>query len=276
MNIFEIDKSKCIRCGLCIRDCAFRALKADADGYPTLPKAGVCMKCQHCFAVCPKAAVSFDGKNPADSISTKDIELPTAAAVENWLRTRRSCRFFRDEDVDKSLIDHLLKTLGNVPTGCNARSLTFTCCSTRTAMKTFKEKFIHALEKHRDGARLLPRSIAIPAIKLRRGGEDIFFRGAPAMLIVSSDETSPGVTTPQEDVTIACAHFEMLAQAHGLATCWCGFLKLVQQAVPEILEATSGIRRTTPFYAMLFGYPAVRYQRGIQRDDYARIVISDE
>lgn len=258
---------------MCVRDCAFRALKTGADGYPALPDESKCMKCQHCFAICPKGAVRFDGNAPGDAIPAANLELPTPGAVENWLRTRRSCRAFRDEDVDRALIDRMLKALANGPTGCNARSLTFTCYSTRDAMKAFKERFIHALEIHRDGAHLLPRSIAVPAIRLRRGGEDIFFRGAPAMLIVSSDETNPAVTTPQEDVTIACAHFELLAQAHGLATCWCGFLKLVQNAVPEILETTSGIRRATPFYAMLFGHGAVRYARGIRRDSYAKTTI---
>ena len=69
----------------------------------------------------------------------------------------------------------------------------------------------------------------------------------------------------------ARSHFEMLANAAGIATCWCGFLKLVQQEVPELLEQTIGLRRTAPFYAMLFGRPAVRYARGVQRDSYARI-----
>ena len=99
----------------------------------------------------------------------------------------------------------------------------------------------------------------------------MFFRGASGILIVSSDETAPGVTTPREDVTIACAQFEMLANAAGIATCWCGFLGLVQKEVPEILETTVGIRRTTPFYAMLFGRPAVHYARCVQRESYARI-----
>ena len=40
---------------------------------------------------------------------------------------------------------------------------------------------------------------------------------------------------------------------------------------PELLEQTIGLRRTAPFYAMLFGRPAVRYARGVQRDSYARI-----
>ena len=276
MRLFELDDAKCVKCALCVRDCAFRALKIGEDGRPVLPDEAKCMKCQHCFAICPKGAITFDGRSPGDSVPAAGLPLPKGEEVENWLRVRRSCRQFRDADVDRRLVERILKCLGNTPTGCNARGLTFTCYPTRESMKAFKTRFIHAIERHRDGPRLLPRSIAIPAIKMRRGGEDIFFRGAPAMLIVSADEKNPATATPQQDVIIACANFEMLAQAHGLATCWCGFLKMVQLEVPEILEQTSGLSRSTPFYAMLFGYPAVRYARGVQRDGYAKVVFDEQ
>ncbi len=270
-EMFQIDETKCVKCGACIRDCAFRALRADPNGVPQMAFPDRCMRCQHCLAVCPVGAVAFDGRHAEDCIPTKGLELPSLDAVENWMRTRRSIRRFAAEDVDSGTLERVLKALGNSPTGCNARSLTFTCFPTRASMDGFRQAFIHAIESHRDGTRLLPRWLAVPAIKLRKGGEDMFFRGASGMLIVSSDETAPGVTTPHEDVTIACAHFEMLASAAGIATCWCGFLGLVQKEVPELLEATVGIRRTTPFYAMLFGRPAVRYMRGVQRDGYAKI-----
>ena len=78
--------------------------------------------------------------------------------------------------------------------------------------------------------------------------------------------------SPREDLAAACTYFEMQANAHGLATCWCGFLQLAQREIPELLEKTSGIRRTTPFCAMLFGLPAVTYQRGVQRAEYANAV----
>ena len=273
MNLFDLDTTKCVKCGLCVRDCAFKALKTGDDGYPAMEFADRCMKCQHCFAICPRGAIAFDGKRSEDSLAVASLEQPSAAAVENWMRSRRSCRSFRDADVDRATLDRILNILGNAPTGCNARSLTFTCYPDRAAMAAFKEQFIHTIEEHRDGSKLLPRWLAIPAIKMRRGAEDMFFRGASGLLIVSSDETAAGVTTPREDVTIACAHFEMLANAHGLATCWCGFLNLIQKEVPEILEQTAGIRRSTPFYAMLFGLPAVRYARTVQREDYAKIVM---
>ena len=95
------------------------------------------------------------------------------------------------------------------------------------------------------------------------------------MLIITSYDTNPAVTTRETDVAAACVYFEMLAQAQGLATCWCGFLQLVQKEVPELLEKTTGIRRTTPFYAMLFGKSAVTYKRGVCRKADANIVWKD-
>jgi nitroreductase len=113
--------------------------------------------------------------------------------------------------------------------------------------------------------------LAVPAILMRNGKEDIFFRGASGILIVACDESMPMVTTPNEDVAIACSNFELLANANGIATCWCGFLKIITNEVPELLEKVSGISRTTPFYAMLFGKSAINYARGVERGEYAKI-----
>ena len=269
-NLFEVDGAKCVKCGACVRDCAFRALRMEEDG-PRMAFPDRCMKCQHCLAVCPTGAVTFDGRRPEDSMPLKGLPLPSFEAVEGWLRTRRSMRRFTAGDVDRATLERILSVLGNTPTGCNARALTFTCFPTRESMDRYRRSFISVIERHRDGTKLLPRWLAVPAIRMRKGDEDLFFRGASGMLVVSSDEAAPGVTTPHEDVTIACSHFELLANAAGIATCWCGFLSQVQKEVPEILEETIGLRRTAPFYAMLFGIPAVRYARGVQRDSYARI-----
>jgi ferredoxin len=271
MEFFSLDSARCVACGQCVRDCAFKALKLGDGGRPVMAEASRCMRCQHCFAVCPVGAISIDGKKAGDAVRSSGLELPSAASVENWLAVRRSMRTFAPGDVDPAVLDRILKNLGNVPTGCNARSLKFTCYPNRASLDRFRTKFIKTIENHRDGTKLLPRWLAVPAIRMRRGSDDMFFRNAPGMLIISSDETNPAVTTPEVDVAAACAYFEMLAQAHGLATCWCGFLRMVQQVVPELLEETTGIRRTTPFYAMPFGLPGINYPRGVLRTDYAEI-----
>jgi ferredoxin len=269
---FKVDRDACIRCNACVRDCAFKVLSSDDNGFPAMLHPEKCMRCQHCFAICPVGAISVDGVKSSDAVAVKDLELPTANQIANWFKSRRSVRKFSNEDVDPRVLDKVLKLLANSPTGCNARALTFTCYPNRAAVKEFQAAFLKAIEEHRDGSKLLPRWIAIPAIKLRKGDEDIFFRGASGILIVSSDETAAGVATPVQDVTIACSNFELLANANGIGTCWCGFLKLVQNEVPELLEKVVGIRRTTPFYAILFGKRAVNYMRCTERSSYANIV----
>lgn len=270
--LFDVDASLCLKCGMCVRDCAFRVLSADESGRPAMLHPERCARCQHCFAICPAGAITFDGVRPGDAVDTGKIELPSADAVENWMRTRRSVRRFSTEDVDPAVLDRVLKILGNSPTGCNARALTFTCFPNRAAMDGFRAGFLKAVAEHRDGTKLLPRWLSTPAIMLRNGIEDIFFRGATGILIVSSDISAPNVTTPNEDVAIACSNFELLANANGIGTCWCGFLKLVQKEIPELLEKTIGLDRKKPFYAMLFGKRAVKYPRGVMRDNYAEIV----
>ena len=147
---FEVDSSICLRCGACVRDCAFRALRSGADGYPEINKPESCMRCQHCFAICPKGAIEFNGKRAEDSVQIANLELPSAAAVSNWMRVRRSVRHFRDGDVPREKLERILSALGNTPTGCNARALTFTCYSTRESMAAFKAKFLRELEIYRD------------------------------------------------------------------------------------------------------------------------------
>ncbi len=271
-DFLSVDQTRCSRCGACVNDCAFKALRRGDDGFPFLKKPERCMHCQHCFAVCPAGAITIDGKRADESSRTDALELPSAAAAENWIRSRRSMRHFAKEDVDRATLDRVLKALGNTPTGCNARGLTFHCFPTRDSLDAFRRTFVETLARHRDGAKLLPRWLAVPAINLRRGREDIFFRGASGLLVVSSDETNPAVATPVEDTVIACTNFEWLAQANGFGTCWFGFLRHAHDLVPELLGETLGIGPKTPFAAMLFGRPALRHPRTVQRETYANIV----
>ena len=197
-------------------------------------------------------------------------ELPTLAAVGNWLRLRRSVRQFKDEDADPGTLDAILHVLGNTPTGCNARSLTFSCFPNRRSMRKLRESFLEFVA--RPSQKPLPRWIDVPIQRMRKDGVDLFFRGASGLLVVSSDSGNPAVTTPREDVTLACANFELLANASGIATCWCGYLGLVERELPGLVECLAGVPTGRPFAAMLFGVSCVRYPRGVVRDGAARVI----
>ena len=65
--LFQLDETACVACGACVRDCAFRALARGDDGRPVFAHPERCMRCQHCFAICPTGAIAFDGRRAADA-----------------------------------------------------------------------------------------------------------------------------------------------------------------------------------------------------------------
>ena len=48
---FLVDPAKCVTCGACVRDCAFKALKSDAEKRPVMAHPARCMLCQHCLSI---------------------------------------------------------------------------------------------------------------------------------------------------------------------------------------------------------------------------------
>ena len=77
---FQIDKSKCIRCGRCINTCCGMVLEFGQDGYPQMKEFERfgwrgCWRCQHCLAVCPQGAISIFGKQPEDSFPPPPEEM---------------------------------------------------------------------------------------------------------------------------------------------------------------------------------------------------------
>ena len=59
---FKVDAERCSQCGLCVQDCPFGAMAMEE--YPVIPDENACLRCQHCLAVCPTAAISILGKDP--------------------------------------------------------------------------------------------------------------------------------------------------------------------------------------------------------------------
>jgi len=96
-------------------------------------------------------------------------------------------------------------------------------------------------------------------------GEDIIFRNAPHLIVVSSPLTAPCANV---DPIIALSYIELYAQSLGLGTCWCGFAQICVKMFPEISEMLEIPNGYKPVYAMLLGYPKVKYARTPQPEPY--------
>ena len=262
---FEVS-ALCRGCGKCVKDCAMGVLGMQ-EGRPVVKdgRADACMDCQHCLVVCPEGAVTVNGVGPDDCRNLDEMPIPPTNEVANLLMTRRSIRQFVKADVPRGEIAELLEVLKYVPTGCNMRHLVFKVVDSSSTLASCRQRLMELLVAKMD--QLPARMQDIVRDWQEHPEHDVFFRGAPHLLIVYGD---PKAVTPQVDCDAACAYFDVLAQTAGLGTTWFGFLTHIVDAVPEALDVF-GVPRGAPFHAMLFGEPLVDYVRCVNRKDGARI-----
>jgi nitroreductase/NAD-dependent dihydropyrimidine dehydrogenase PreA subunit len=271
MLAFSVQNDLCTHCGLCVRDCPAHIIEQDGDRVPRVSpdNEANCMECQHCLAICPTGAISVFGLNPADSLPVSPEYWPQLDQMTHLVRGRRSVRHYCDKNVDPELIDRLLATVANAPSGVNNRQLTFTVIDQKDVLHRLRDAVMQALVKAAAAGRIPERFAyienAISAYVEHHA--DVIFRGAPHVLIISAPPQSP---CGSEDVPLALAYFELLAQSAGLGTVWCGLLKLALESSPE-LKSLVGLQPGHHYYAMLFGHPAIHFARTVQRDAAATI-----
>ncbi len=260
MKTITIDKEKCIRCGLCISDCLSSCIEFDEDNFPQMKAEERCISCQHCLAICPTGALSFNEKHPENSQAADYND------ILGLIKSRRSVRQYTEEEISEETFSKLKEMLPFIPTGCNSHSLHFSIVEKKSAMDIIRNRVNELLIKTMSYKALAPIVNKFSKYKdAFINGEDVIFRGAPHMVVVSSPITAPCATV---DPIIALSYFELYAQHLGLGTCWCGFAQVCLKIFPEIcemLEIPSGYK---PVYVMLLGIPAVKYQRTIQPEPY--------
>ena len=263
---FTIDPDLCIQCGACIDDCPFHIIEMSPD-YPALNPTRIhhCIQCQHCLAVCPTGALSILGFKPENSLPLPE-SLPSADQMAALIRGRRSMRRFLPDPLDTGVIDHLLRTVANAPTGKNNRQCLFTVIDDPATMEIFRRETMEGLRSAVIEKRLSEgQGYFRHVVSAWDQGRDIIFRNAPHLLMVSVPST---VTTPDADMLIAMSYFELLAASMGIGTLWNAMIRWAFSEISTDMYQRLGIPADhVKGYVLLFGKPAVQYHRTVQRDD---------
>lgn len=263
---FKVDKTKCINCKKCANDCFAKIIKMSAENTPLISEEDeqYCIKCQHCLAICPTGAISILEKNPENSKPCSNF--PDSEQLLNLIESRRSIRIYKHENLPSKDLQKLKEILKFSPTGCNNHKLHFSIIDDVEVMDRFRNRTNNKIKK-------ILLSLPINSVKNKfakyrkefLNGEDIIFRGAPHMIVVSSPINAP---CANEDGIISLSYFELYAQSRGIGTLWCGFAQICLKLFPELCEFLQIPDGYKPIYVMLFGPTNVKYQRTIQPEEY--------
>lgn len=270
---FKVDEERCIQCGECAADCPGAVIAL--DDYPTITDEDGCIRCQHCLAICPTAAVSILGRDPEKSTELEG-NLPDPARLETLIKGRRSVRRYTGNELPPALIDELLEVSCHAPTGVNNEAVLFTVIKDGRVMDRLRNEVMEKVValQNRGG---FPEGIVGQYMEAavdgwREEGRDVIFRGAPHLLVTSAPKDAP---CPAQDTLIALTTFQLMAHARGVGTVWDGIFMMVLALFPETAKRLNIPADHQIGYAMVFGEPAVTYQRTVQRGPAAVNVVED-
>lgn len=262
---FKVDYETCIGCGQCASDCPAMIITMD-DKVPSIAAdlEKFCIGCKHCVAICSEGSVSILGVGPNDGMETKETTV-ASDEMELLIKSRRSVRNYRAENVPVEIIEKLVNVSAHAPSGHNDRELLYTIVDTPQKVDELREEAIAGLELMIAEGRLPEGMEMFKDIinAWKEGGKDILFRGAPHLLVVSALEEC---AAPLHDSIIGLTTFELYAQTYGIGTIWNGLATLtITELVPSLMETLNIPADHRVGYVMGFGYPAVGYKRTIDR-----------
>ncbi len=262
MGLLNIDKDKCKKDGICVRECPFNIIRLRKDdGYPDIvPDDGAsCLACGHCVAVCPTGALSHENVPiEASPVIKKELEIGEEQAMQ-FLRSRRSIRFYKEEPVEQEKVLRLIEAARYAPTAGNTQLVKWSVLSDKTLIGKLAGMTIdyirQSLKENPDKA-----YARFPAIVAEwESGRDSILRNAPVLVVASAPKAALNGLV---DVTLALCYLDLLAPTMGLGTCWAGLLYGAMLSSPEIREIAGIPAHHSHYYPMMLGYPKIeRYYR---------------
>jgi nitroreductase/NAD-dependent dihydropyrimidine dehydrogenase PreA subunit len=252
----------CTKCSACSHVCPSGIILMTADG-PTLPNAKICIRCGHCVAVCPVDALDFSIAPLANQKKIDGALSIDSERAEQFLRSRRSIRNYRKKEVAVDDLKRMLEVAHYAPSGGNTQSVSYLVINKREILDKLSAltlDWIEEMSKVNASMRSYSKLIAIN----RETGDDVIFRGAPALVVAVGPRKMPIV---RDNARFCLAYAELFAPTLGLGTCWAGFFEMCSSAYnKEVYDLLGLSEEQMVVGALMVGYPKYYFKRLVDRD----------
>ena len=262
MGLVTVDETKCKRDGICAAECPTRIIVLEGEeGFPVIApeREAYCLTCGHCVAVCPHGAMSMAGVAIQDCPEIdKDLQLSWEQA-EQFLRSRRSIRVYKDKAVERQTMQKLIETARYAPTASNAQNVHWLVINGREQLKEFSGQTIEWMRRIiKAQPDSLPAAYFRPVVAGWEAEYDGILRNAPTLLVASAPSANLNGLV---DCSIALSYLELAAMPLGLGTCWAGLLRSAMLNTPEMPQSMGLPKNHAWYYPMMIGYPKFEYHR---------------
>jgi len=260
MTVITIDPERCTQDGHCVAECPPQIIKLESDvPFITREMEEFCIDCGHCVAVCPAEALSLETLSPADCLPVnKAIQLSEEQA-EQFLRSRRSIRTYKDKKVDRAILQKLFDLARHAPTGSNKQPVQWLVIESSEDVQKIAGMVIDWMrETIKYDPELAAEMKFERIVASHEAGEDRICRNAPHLAFAYADTS---FSNPQTDCVIALTYLELFIPALGLGGCWGGYINRAINNWPPLQQFLDFPENTESHGVMMIGYPRYRYFR---------------
>lgn len=207
----------------------------------------------------PNTAIDNRKSPLKNQIDLKDFTKLNEKQAEYFLRSRRFIRNYKTEPVSKEKLTKLIDIARFAPTGGNSQGISFIVVQNRQLLEQALEITIQMMESS-------PlRHLVEEAVKsYREYGYDSIFRGAPNLIIATSDKSFPN----GRNNAISCLNYlELYAPSLKLGSCWAGiFDHCIAIENSPLLKLFNIPEDKKVVGAVMVGYPKYSYKRLVDRN----------
>jgi nitroreductase/ferredoxin len=260
--LFYVDPEKCNRDGICVEACGHRLIElGEADSVPTLIADGeeLCVNCGHCVAVCPTGALAHHTMRPEDCPNIREELLINLEQAEQFLRSRRSIRNYREKPVERDKLNKLIQISGYAPSAHNARPVHFLVIEDKTEVRRLSALVVDWMRVTIKEAPAVAEKFHFDRVVASWDGrKDPICHNAPHLIIA---HTAENARLAQVDCILALAYAELIALPLGLGTTWAGYVMAATTSYPPLMEALDLPKGHRCFGVMMVGYPKLKFVR---------------
>jgi len=265
MNFIEVDRQTCKQDGVCSAVCPAKLINFTKGEYPTpiAEAEELCIRCGHCVAVCSSSSLLHAEMPLADCPEVQPELFLSTEQSEQFLRSRRSIRNYRDKAVPRETLQKLIEVARYAPTGHNSQSVEWLVLSDRDELNNLCQIVGQWMRWMLANMKEFALSLHIDkALEKLEQGEDVVLRGAPVLVVAHAPEDDPMAQTSS---TIALTYLELAATGMELGGCWAGYFNAAVNTFPPMRKALDLPEGHQCCGAMMIGYPKFRYYRMPER-----------
>jgi len=262
MEFIQIDRERCDQDGICVAECPAQVLVMnEEDDYPvpTSDFNDVCQRCGHCVAVCPTGAFALSWLAPKDCPPIEKTLTLSSKQAEQFLRSRRSIRVFKDEPIERDKLEKLIEIGTCAPSAKNMQPWEWVVIENPAEVKKLDVMIVNWMRSFIKADPAGAASLKLPrTVQLWEKGLYKTLRNAPHLFIVHVDESWP---FGPEDTALALSYVELFAPTLGLGATWSGYFYKAYNVYPPLAEAVPVPRGRKVVGAMMVGWPKFKYHR---------------